>query len=127
MADPIFYVDTSDIHEGKLEEVKLLIKGLVEFIDANVPRAMAYGIFLNPEGTMISVVQTHPDSEAFVFHMKVGGPEFAKFADHITLRSIDVYGEISAELRDALDRKAKMLGDGSAVVRVHRLEAGFHR
>ena len=125
MSGPIVYIDTSDVREGKLEQVKLEIQRLVAFLDANVPRAINYGVYLDPDGATMSVAQTHPDSGSLEFHMEVGGPAFRAFVDLLTLRSIDVYGAPSPRLMEMLERKAAMLG--GAVVRVHALEAGFFR
>ncbi len=125
MSNAIVYVDRSDVHEGAVEEVKALIKELVDFIDDNVPKAIAYHIYLDEPGTQMTVFQIQPDSAAMEFHMEVGGPVFRKFRDLITLRTIDVYGNPSESLLDQLHQKAKMLGDGTVVV--HELQAGFSR
>ena len=39
---PILVVDSSDIHEGKLEEVKAGVEELVAFVDANEAEPLAY-------------------------------------------------------------------------------------
>jgi len=41
MSDGIVYVDTSDVREGTLEELKAAIKELVDFVAANEPRLIA--------------------------------------------------------------------------------------
>ena len=40
MSGPLLYIDTSDVREGALEELKGSIKDLVEFIDANEPQLL---------------------------------------------------------------------------------------
>lgn len=57
--------------------------------------------------------------------MDVAGPAFAPFAGLVNMRSIDIYGTVSDELRGRLRQKATLLGDGT--VRVHDLHAGFAR
>ena len=79
MPEPIVYIDKSDVCEGKLDEVKAAISGLVDFINLNVPRAVTYRIYLNESGNQMTVVQIHPDSASLEFHMQIGAPEFAKF------------------------------------------------
>jgi hypothetical protein len=125
MSEPIVYIDRSQVRDGKLEQLKLAIRDLVAFIDANVPRAMTYRIYLNESGGQMTVVQIHPDSTSLEFHMRVGAPEFSKFKDLIRLSSIDVYGEPSDALRKQLEDKVRMLGAGA--VSVHKLQAGFMR
>ena len=125
MSDAIVYVDTSDIVEGKLDELKAAIPELAGFIDANVPTAISYGVFLSEDEATMSVVQVHPDSASLEYHMRVGGPAFARFKDLVRLLSIDVYGEPSAGLLQQLEAKTELLGGGT--VTVHALAAGFER
>lgn len=125
MSDPIIYIDTSEIREGKLEELKTAINDLVEFVDANEPQAIAYNVYLNGNGTRITVVQIHPDSASLEFHMKVAGPAFPKFTEFIKLSTIEIYGKPSDNLLKQLRQKAQMLGNGTVVV--HDLHAGFVR
>ena len=92
MPDRIVYVDTSRIRDGKLEELKVAMKALAAFIEANNPRVISYGFFLDEDAASMSVVAVHPDSAALEFHMDVGEAEFRSFADLVELSSIAVYG-----------------------------------
>ena len=125
MAQPIVYIDTSSIREGKLEELEAAMQHLAAFVEANVPQLISYGFFLNQDSTRMTVVAVHPDSASLEFHMDVGSDEFRKFADLIDLSRIEVYGAVSDAVLDRLHRKAQMLG--SATVTVHELHAGFAR
>lgn len=125
MSRPIVYVDTSRIREGKREELEAAMKHLAAFVEANVPRVLSYGFFLNEEHTTMTVVAVHPDSASLEYHMDAGGAEFGKFSELIELLSIDVYGRVSDAVRDRLHRKAEMLGNGT--VTVHEFYAGFSR
>ena len=125
MSEPIVYIDRSGVREGKLDELKAAIKELVDFVESNEPRAMAYSVYLNENGSQMTVVQAHPDSASLEFHMNVAGPAFAKFKDLIQLLTIDVYGNPSDQLRKQLLDKARMLGGGTMAV--HNLQTGFTR
>ena len=122
---PIVYVDSSTIRAGKLEELKVAMKGLAAFVEANMPRLISYGFFLDREQRHMTVVAVHPDSASLEFHMDVGGAEFRKFADLIELSRIEVYGRVSDPVLERLHQKARMLGSGT--VTVHELYAGFAR
>ena len=122
---PIVYIDTSAIRDRKLEELKVAMKGLAAFVEANVPQLVSYGFFLDEEQRHMTVVAVHPDSASLEFHMEVGGAEFRKFADLIDLSRIAVYGRVSEAVLKRLHRKARMLGRGTVVV--HELYAGFAR
>lgn len=125
MSNPIVYVDTSRIREGKLNELKEAMTELAAFIEANNPRVISYRFFLDEDATSMSVVAVHPDSAALELHMDVGDAEFRKFADLVDLTSITVYGEVSDTVLERLNQKARMLGSGA--VAVHQAQAGFAR
>lgn len=125
MSQPIVYIDTSAIREGKLEQLEAAMKDLATFVEANVPRLISYGFFLDEDRTHMTVVAVHPDSASLQFHMDVGGAEFRKFADLIDLMSIEVYGRVSDAVLERLRQKAGMLGRGAVVVR--EFYAGFAR
>ena len=125
MSEPIVYIDSSEIREGKLKELKTAMNGLVEFVEANEPRLIAYNVYFKEDGTRMTVFHVHPDSASLEFHMKVAGPLFPKFAEFIRLLTIDVYGKPSDDLVEQMRQKAQMLGNGTVLV--HELHAGFAR
>jgi hypothetical protein len=125
MPPPIVYVDTSAIREGKHEQLEASMHDLAAFVQANMPRVISYGFFLDRDRTQMTVVAVHPDSESLEFHIDLGADEFRKFADLIDLSRIEVYGAVSEAVLERLHRKARMLGSGS--VAVHDLFAGFVR
>lgn len=125
MSEPIVFIDSSEIREGKLEELKMALKELVEFVEANEPRPIAYNVYINEGGTLMTVVQVHPDSASMEFHMKVAGPAFPKFKELIKLSAMDIYGRPSDSLVEQMRQKAQMLGNARVVV--HELHAGVSR
>jgi hypothetical protein len=125
MSEPIVFVDSSEIREGKLKELKTAIHDLVEFVESNEPRPIAYNVYLNESGTRMTVVQVHPDSASMEFHMKVAGSAFRKFVELIRLSTMDIYGKPSDDLLEQMRQKVQMLG--SATVVVHEQHAGFAR
>jgi quinol monooxygenase YgiN len=128
MSDAIVYVDTAEVREGALQEVKAAIQELVDFVDANVPRLIAYNVYLSDDGTRMTVVHVHPDSASLEYHMEVAGPVFRQFVEFVTLSSIHVYGEPGEKVLKQLHEKARLLGRRGAVeVEVDALHAGFTR
>lgn len=124
-SDLIVYVDHSDIHEGRLEELKHGIRRLVAFIEEQEPQLIAYGFHLDEAAGRMTVTAVHPDSASLELHMEVGREAFRKLGDMITLRQIEVYGSISERVRELLDQKAAMLG-GAGVTVTERF-SGFAR
>jgi hypothetical protein len=125
MSEPIVSIDTSEIRQGKLDDLKGAVAELVEFVESNEDRPIVYDIFFDRAGTLMTVVQVHPDSESMEHHMTVAGPAFAGFSELVTLSTLDVYGEPSEALLEQLRRKVQLLGPATVVV--HDLQDGFTR
>jgi quinol monooxygenase YgiN len=125
MSDAIVYVDTSDVREGALEELKAAMKELVDFVEANEPRLIAYNVYFSDDGTRMTVVHVHPDSSSLEYHMEVAGPAFRQFVELVTLSSIHIYGEPSEKLLKQAHEKARLLGRGAVLVDAPH--AGFSR
>ena len=121
----IVIVDSSEIREGKLEELKAAMKGLAEFVETNEPRPLAYDVYLGADSARVTVLQIHPDAASAEFHMQVAASAFPGFSDLLRLLHIDVYGRPSGALLERLRAKARMLG--GATLAVHELHAGFTR
>ena len=121
----LVYVDTSEVHAGALGELRGAVEGLVEFLDANVPRLLAYNVYFSDDGSQMTVVHLHPDSASLEQHLELGGPAFRRFAELLTLSSIRVYGEPSEKVLRQLQDKAQLLG--CTDVSVHGQHAGFSR
>jgi quinol monooxygenase YgiN len=126
MSKALVYVDTSEVREGALEELKGAIEELVEFVEANVPQILAYNVYLSDDGSRITVVHVHADAASLDQHMDVAGPAFRRFADLLTLSSIRVYGEPSEKAVRQLHEKARQLGCGDVMI-VPDAHAGFSR
>jgi hypothetical protein len=125
MSSPILVVDSSDIREGKFEEVKAGVEDLVAFVEANEAEPLAYDIYFDEAGAQMTVVQIHPDSTSLERHLTVAGPVFRRFVDLLTLARVDVYGSPSEAALKQMRSKAQLLG--SVPVVVHELHSGFRR
>ena len=126
MSSLIVYIDRSAIRDGKLEEVRTALRGLVEFVDAAEPQLLAYGFYIDQDGEGLTCVAIHPDSSSLEFHLEVGRDAFPTFTELIDLRTIEVYGLPSDKVRGQLQQKAQLLGGNGNVV-VHEQHAGFAR
>jgi hypothetical protein len=125
VAEPLIFIDVSEVLEGKFEDVKRGFKELAEFVDANEPRAISYNVFFDEPGRTVTVVQLHPDSASMEVHMTAGSELFKVFKGLLQMQTMDIYGQPSENLLRLMKDKAAMLGARS--VRVHDLHAGFTR
>jgi quinol monooxygenase YgiN len=123
--DPLVVIDSSEIHEGKIDEVKAALTQLVEFVEANEAEPIAYSIYLDEDGSRMTVMQIHPSSASMEFHLRLAGPIFQKFTDLLVLSRVDFYGTPSDALLEQMRQKAGLLGNAPVVV--NELHAGFAR
>ena len=125
MSQPLIYVDTSEVREGALEELKNAIGDLADFIESHEPQIVSYSVYFSRDGRQMTVVHVHADSASLDYHMDVAGPRFGRFAELLTLSSIQIFGEPSEKAIDQLEDKVRLLGTGE--VTVHPPHAGFGR
>ena len=71
MSGPFIFIATNRLKPGKLDEEKARVPGLVDFIEANEPRLLAFNEYSNEEGTEVAVIQIHPDADSMASHMEV--------------------------------------------------------
>ena len=71
MSGPFTFIGTNGIKSGKLEETKKHLQELVDVVETNEPRLIAFNIYLDEQGGKVSIVQVHPDADSMEFHMKL--------------------------------------------------------
>ncbi len=116
MSQPLIYVDSSDVREGALDELKSAIEELADFVEKNEPQLISYSVYFSDDGSQMTVIHVHADSASLDYHMEVAGPRFGRFADLLTLSSIHIYGEPSDRALEQLQDKVRLLGSGAVVV-----------
>ena len=125
MSEAFIYVGTTTIKPGKLEEARNHLTELVDFVETNEPRMIAFHLFLDEEGSKLTIVQVHPDSASMEFHMQVNAKHFATAFDFLeAVASEQYYGAISDGLATEL---AKWDDPAVAVTRMPVHEGGFTR
>ena len=125
MDGALLVVDTSDINEGRLSELKRAMAELVTFVEQNEEKPLLYTVYIDSVGKKVTVIQLHPDSASMELHMHVAASRFRRFADLLTLRTMEIYGTPTAQVLDQLRAKVRLLG--AATLEVHDLHAGFAR
>lgn len=125
MAEPLIYIDRSEVREGALEDLKRAMHGLVRLIEANEPALVLYRVYFSDDSRQMTVLHVHRDPASLAFHLDVAGPMFPTFAPYIRMLGIDIYGTPSGDVLDRLRAKAQLLGSGT--VTVHGLHRGFAR
>jgi hypothetical protein len=71
MSEPLIYISTWKIKEGKLEELKEFAREFVGHIEGREPQLIAMNTYINDEGTEMTTIQVHPDSASMDSHLGV--------------------------------------------------------
>ena len=125
MSTPFIYVGTMSVKPGRLEALGKQLAELVDFVETNEPRMIAFHAYLDEQGDTLTMVQVHPDSASMEFHMQVNAKHFATAFDNLDAAiSEQYYGEVSENLAAEL---AKWDDPAVAVTRLPVHEGGFTR
>lgn len=108
MSGPFIFIATNRLKPGKLDEERARVPGLVDFIEANEPRLIAFNEYVNEEGTEVAVVQVHRDADSMALLMEVvaerAATAYAETVDATT--NIQVFGTPSNAVVEVLRRQA---------------------
>jgi hypothetical protein len=125
MAEPIIFVDTFAISEGKVEDLKQIAKEMVELVQVNEPRVLVYHIYIDGDARTMTGVQMHPDSASIETHFAVAGPHFGKVMECLEGHgTMNVFGSPSEAVRQQMTQMAGSMG---IKVNFRDLTAGFGR
>jgi hypothetical protein len=125
MTGPFIYIGTYTIKPGQLDVARKRIADLIDFVETNEPRMIAFHCFLDEPGDKFTVVQLHPDSASMEFHMQVNAKHFATSFEFLDTQFTEqFYGTISDSLAAEL---AKWDEPGVEVTRMPVHEGGFTR
>jgi len=108
VSGPFIFIATNRLKAGRLDDETRRVPGLVDYIEANEPRLIAFNEYVNEEGTEVGVVQVHPDTDSMEFHLEVvrerAQRAYAETLDSTT--GIAVYGTPTPAILEILSRTA---------------------
>ena len=107
MSSPFIFIATNRLKPGKLDRERKRVPGLVEFIEANEPRLIAFNEYVNDTGDEVTVVQIHPDAASMEAHMGIVRERAMAYAETLdaTVR-VQVFGEPTDAILEVLRQQA---------------------
>jgi quinol monooxygenase YgiN len=100
MADNVSCVAEANIHDGRLENLKVLMKEMVDAIKRNEPGTLNFEYFIADDGKSFHAYERYTDSEAYMVHLRNFGQNFAeRVMPNLTITKITLYGNPSDEVR----------------------------
>lgn len=108
MPSPFIFIATNRLRPGQLDRERERVSDLVEFIERNEPRLIAFNEYVNEAGDEVTVVQIHPDAASMEAHMQIVGERAqAAYAETLdaTVR-VQVFGQPTQAIFDTLRQQA---------------------
>jgi hypothetical protein len=108
LQSPFIFIATNRLKAGRLALERERVPELVEFIEANEPRLIAFNEYVNEAGDEVTVVQVHPDAESMEAHLQIVRERAqAAYAETLdaTVR-IQVFGRPTQTILDTLRQQA---------------------
>jgi quinol monooxygenase YgiN len=103
MEQPIVFVTTHRIKDGKLEQFKQQNRSVAARIEETKPNTLAFLAYLNEEQTEVSIVHVFPDAEAMDEHMKGLSERASAAAEVLEFGKLEVLGTPSDAVAAQMD------------------------
>ena len=99
-----FVIELSINKGSNVEEVKILLKQLTEFMRTNEQEAYDYGYYISEDGKRITLIEKYLNSQAAILHADnfEGGSNMKPFMDSFTIESFVLIGNSSKALQDRI-------------------------
>ena len=107
MGDPIVFVGTHRIHEGKLEIAKAASAALVQFVRENHPRVLHFEIYIDDDSRRMTAIQIHPDEASLMQHMQLAGDKLAQAYEFLDTEIVRIFGRPTESLQSAVAMMAQ--------------------
>jgi hypothetical protein len=98
---PILFHNTMRIHDGHLEDYRRAIKDAVDFAERHGPQRMVE-VFIDEARGLGHSFQLYDDSAAILRHWELSDPYIRDVMAHCTVHRMEVYGEVSEQVRAGL-------------------------
>jgi hypothetical protein len=104
MGAPFIFISTIGIREGQLEGWVKYFEEFARHIEANEPRLLHFGMYVNEEGTEETIVQVHPDVDSMRTHMRLLADHAHASGDYLDFSTTrtQVYGEPDPDVLDSI-------------------------
>jgi hypothetical protein len=106
MSEPIVFISTHRIKEGKLDGLKQSYRENVPLIEAGKPNTVFFKAYLNEEGTDVTFIHVFPDADAMDLHVQGADERAAKAYEFIQPQRFEIYGTPSDQVLSMMRKEA---------------------
>jgi quinol monooxygenase YgiN len=112
MADPILFISTFHIRQGRRAEFERMFVAAVEHIRSTKPGTALYAAYSDPATSTVRVVHAFPDAAAIAVHFEGTGERSAAVESIIEPAGFAIYGPAPDAVVEQLRREAAEAGVG---------------
>lgn len=106
MAEPIVFISTHGIKEGKFDEFRKQYEQGVGYIEAEKPETVAFLAYLNEDENEVSTVHVFADATAMDRHLEGAAERSERAAEYLEFREFEIYGSPSDEALEIMEQAA---------------------
>lgn len=125
MPEPIVFISTHKIREGKLDEFKRFSIEMTPFIDATKPNTVFFHSYLNEDGNEVTIIHVFPNADSMDSHFQGADDRSALASEFIDPEHFEIYGMPSEQVLSTMRQQAAAL-DAPLTLKLQPL-AGFIR
>lgn len=93
MSEPVIFISHFAVREGMLDALKQLSEEIRAGLQADKPRTVAYLMYLDDEGTEMTVVHCFPDADSMDLHFEGSDERSAAAYELMAPRGWEIYGK----------------------------------
>ena len=124
MSEPIVFVSTHRIKEGKLEGFRQVSREMKPLLEASQPHTVFFQGYLNEDGTEVTFVWVFPDADAMDLHFQGAAERSARAYEFVQPQRFEIYGTPSDQVLSTMRQEA---GPGVDLVVKPQPMGGFIR
>jgi quinol monooxygenase YgiN len=109
MAGHIYWIVEANVREGKLDELKALMKEMVDATNANEPGTLNYEWTISDDAKRCTLYERYTDSAAALKHLASFGRNYAsRFTGCLEPKKVVAHGNPTEELKKVLAGQGAM-------------------
>lgn len=125
MSEALIFINTYTIKEGKVDAYQDAAEDWFAWNEAEHPRLLNHEVYISEDGTQVTNIQIHPDSDSMELQMQLVANRHSQWQEYIdwSTMSIALYGTPS----DVLVKELRQIAGSGVPVTIKQLGGGFSR
>ena len=124
MSEPIVFISTHRIKEGKPDEFRERYREGASAIQSQKPDTVAFLAYLNEDETEVTTIHVFPDTEAMERHVEGAVDRATGAAEFLEFREFEIYGSPGDQVLESMRRVA---GPGDTLDVLPEFVSGYLR